>query len=399
MTMTETSDNTETTAPAKGLRFAGLEGYRGMAALGIVVYHVYQNVEANATGSLGSRGDVGYTILHGLDGAVSLFFVLSAFLLTLPFITAALTGNHQPSARSFLSRRAARVLPLYIVAILVVWSARNVNLPGALTDLVEHLTFTQVYDNRYIFYTIGPAWSLAIEVQFYLVLAVLGTWGVHLARGRSRRWIITTTGAFLSLVALSSFAWKIAAWSVFNVAGDDWKVWFGFPAKADEFALGALLALLVAAKRPLIARWQATLLALLGVAIVAVATFTRPAGSAEHVAFHTVSAIGFTLIIAASVMRPAFGMNRALGWGPVALLGTVSYSLYLWHEPLMILLDGRGLLPTGGGVGALLWGLAIVVPLAVAVAWVSYQAIERPGLGIRGLVDRYGQKRDYYDGS
>ncbi len=390
---------TETTAPSRGLRFAGLEGYRGMAALGIVVYHVYQHIETNAPGSLGSRGDVGYTVLHGLDGAVSLFFVLSAFLLTLPFITTALHRGDTPSARSFLSRRAARVLPLYFVAILVVWSARNINLPGTLTDLVEHLTFTQVYDNRYIFYTIGPAWSLAIEVQFYVLLAVLGTLGVRLARGRSRRWIIGTTGAFLSLVALSSFAWKILAWSVLDVAGDDWKVWFGFPAKADEFALGALLALLVAAKRPQIARWQATLLALLGVAIVAGALLTRPGGSAEHVTFHTMSAVGFTLIIAASVMRASFGMNRVLGWGPVALVGTVSYSLYLWHEPLMILLDSRGLLPGGGGFGAFAWGLAIVVPLAVAVAWVSYQAIERPGMGLRGLVDRYGQKRDYYDGS
>lgn len=380
-------------------RFVGLEGYRGLASLGIVVYHVSQHVEANASGSLGSRGDVGYALLHGLDGMVSLFFVLSAFLLTLPFVSTALNHGDAPSARSFLSRRASRILPLYIVAILLVWSARNINLLGTLTDLVEHLTFTQVYDNRYIFYTIGPAWSLAIEVQFYLVLAVLGTLGVRLARGRSRQWIIGTTATFLTLVAVSSFAWKIVAWSVLDVAGDDWKVWFGFPAKADEFALGALLALLVAVRRPAIARWQATVLSLAGLAIVAGALVTRPNGSAEHVAFHTISAIGFTLIIAASVTCSTFGMNKVLRWAPVALIGTVSYSLYMWHEPLMIVLDNRGLLPGGGGFLAFAWGLGVVLPLAVAVAWVSYQAIERPGMGLRGLVDRYGRKRDYYDGS
>ena len=119
----------------------------------------------------------------------------------------------------------------------------------------------------------------------------------------------------------------------------------------------------------------------------------------KHAAFHSVTAAGFTLIIAASVMCPSFVMNRVLALGPIALLGTVSYSLYLWHEPLMILLDNRGLLPTGGGYGAFAWGLAAVVPLAIAVSWVSYQAIERPGLGLRGLVDRYGRSRDYYDGS
>ncbi len=386
-------------APPRPQRFLGLEGYRGIAALGIVVYHVYQHIDGNSKDSLGARGDVGFTALHGLDGAVSLFFVLSAFLLTLPFITTALNGAETPSARSFLSRRAARVLPLYVVAILVVWSARNINLPGTLTDLFEHLTFTQVYDNRYIFYTIGPAWSLAIEIQFYILLAALGTLGVRLARGRSRRWIITTTASFLSLVAVSSLAWKLVAWLVIGVAGDDWKVWFGLPAKADEFALGALLALLVAVRRPLLKERHAAALALLGVGIVAIALATRPAGAGEHAAFHTVAAVGFTLIIGASVMCPSFFMNRVLIFGPIALMGTVSYSLYLWHEPLMILLDNRGLLPHGGGYGAFAWGLAVVVPLAIAVSWVSYQAIERPGLSLRGLVDRYGRSRDYYDGS
>jgi len=393
--MTATSLDTS----EKAGRFVGLEGYRGIAAMGIVVYHVYQHIEKNSEGSLGQRGDATYTVLHGLDGAVSLFFVLSAFLLTLPFITKALNQNDAPSARSFLSRRAARVLPLYFVAILLVWAARNINLPGTLIDLVEHLTFTQVYDNRYIFYTIGPAWSLAIEIQFYIVLAVLGTWGVRIAKGRSRRWVIVTTGAFLSLVAIASFAWKMAAWLTLDVAGDDWKVWFGFPAKADEFALGALLALVVAARSPQLSRWKATAMALLGLGIVAIALATRPGGAGEHAAFHTINAVGFTLIIAASVMSPKVVMNRALNWGPVALVGTVSYSLYLWHEPLMILLDNRGLLPAGGGYLAFAWGLAVVLPLAVGVAWVSYQAIERPGLGLRGLVDRYGRSRDYYDGS
>src|SRR5665811_1079712 len=77
------------------------------------------------------------------DSTVGLFFVLSAFLLTLPYARAGLTGNQPVAARAFLFRRSVRIVPLYLVAVLVVWASRNPALPGDWRDLVEHLTFTQ----------------------------------------------------------------------------------------------------------------------------------------------------------------------------------------------------------------------------------------------------------------
>ncbi|WNM27592.1 acyltransferase [Demequina capsici] len=386
-------------ARAVGRRFAGLEGYRGLAALAIVVYHVYQHVEAADPGSLGAQDSASYTALHGLDGLVSLFFVLSAFLLFLPYARAVLGGGDGPSGRAFLVRRAARIVPLYLVAILVVWSARNSDIPGAWQDLLLHLTFTQVYSNDYVFATIGPAWSLAVEVQFYLLLALLGAgltaWGRRLS-ARGRLVLLVST---VSVMFVGSLAYKLSSWLVTGVYGDDWRVWFGLPAKLDEFALGMGLAVVVAIGRVRLGRAAVEVTRLVGLGIVVAAFILRPDGAGTHAWFHTVTAVGFAAMLAASVLGRGDWWTTTLGRQPLALLGLVSYSLYLWHEPLMLLLNSRGLLPTATGLPGFAVLLAIVVPLAVLVAWVSYQVIERPGNALRGLVDRQGRSRDYYDGS
>ena len=77
-------------------------------------------------------------------------------------------------AREFLFRRAVRIVPLYWIAVTTVWALRNPALPGDWRDLVEHLLFVQVFDRERIFYTLGPTWSMSLEVMFYLSLVVLG---------------------------------------------------------------------------------------------------------------------------------------------------------------------------------------------------------------------------------
>ncbi|MDN4472261.1 acyltransferase family protein [Demequina zhanjiangensis] len=389
---------TDRPAAAVGARFAGLEGYRGLAALAIVIYHVYQHVEAADPGSLGAQDSASYIALHGLDGLVSLFFVLSAFLLFLPYARAVLGDADSPSARAFLVRRAARIVPLYLVAILVVWSARNTNLPGAYRDLIEHLLFIQNYDNTYIFSTIGPAWSLAVEVQFYVLLALLGAVLVWAARRLTRRGGLVLLTTVVSVMFLGSLAYKLASWLMLGTLGDDWKVWFGLPAKLDEFALGMGLAIVVAVGRARLGRVGVEVTRFTGLAVVVASFILRPEGAGNHAWFHTGTALGFALMLAASVLGPGDWWTTALGRNPLAFLGLISYSLYLWHEPLMLLLDSRGLLPGGAGFGGFGLMLLVVLPLAILAAWLSYQLIERPGNAIRGLIDRQGRSRDYYDG-
>ncbi|WP_062205512.1 acyltransferase family protein [Demequina salsinemoris] len=390
---------TDEPARAVGARFAGLEGYRGIAALLIVVFHVFQQIDNATPDSFGAEASWGYRALHGLDGFVSLFFVLSAFLLYLPYVRGVVAGGDMPSARAFLVRRAARIVPLYLVAILVVWSSRNWGLLDAnWRDLLEHLTFTQVYDDSRIFYTIGPAWSLAIEVQFYVLLAVIGLGLSWLAPRLSRGAGLALATAAPVVLFAGSLAYKLHAWLVLGAAGDDWSVWFGLPAKLDEFALGMLLAVIAAIRTERVGRATALALRLGGLAVLLGALALRPTGAALHAWFHTATAVGFVLILAASVLGADDRWSRALATPALVALGAMSYSLYLWHEPLILLLDGHGLLPGASGFGGLAIDLAIALPLSILVAWLSYHLIERPGNAIRGLIDRRGRARNYYNG-
>ena len=85
-----------------------------------------------------------------------------------------------------------------------------------------------------------------------------------------------------------------------------------------------------------------------------------------------------------------------LRWRPLVWTGVISYSLYLWQEPMLRLLDSAGLLPAPGH--SLTFPVAGVVLTAVSllVAWISYWLIEQTGLKILAAFDREGRKRDYY---
>lgn len=376
-------------------RFADLEGYRGLAAVAIVVFHVLQY--GRTSGPLQSTA--GAHALQGLDGFVDLFFVLSAFLLTLPFARSALAGEGAPSGRAFLLRRGARVIPLYAVAVLVVWAVRNPVLPGDLRDLVEHLTFTQVYDQQRIFYTIGPAWSLAVEVQFYVLLAVLGAlacrWCAAVRPGARLAVLLGVVGA----VGAAGVAWTTVAWYVVGVPDDHWPTWFGLPAKLPVFAVGMLLAVVVAHGRVRVGRAGSTWLRLGGTGVVVVAVLTRPQGAGPDVWFHLVAAVGFVLLLAASVLGPGGRWGRLLASPVPTFLGVVSYSLYLWHEPVLLALADLGWFPAQDSPLVVVVGAPLLCAVSLAVAWVSYHVIELPTRGLGTLLERDGTRREYYDGS
>src|SRR5581483_3291185 len=157
-------------------------------------------------------------------------------------------GSRRPSARRYLLRRALRILPLYYVAIALVWTTRYTGQPEARVDLLEHLTLTQAASRAHIFWTIGPAWSLSVEAGFYLLLplvALLAAALSALARGRFLRAAIVAIGPLVLLVG--SLAWKAWALDVLHAPFDDWPVWFGLGAKLDTFAIGMLLAVVRAA--------------------------------------------------------------------------------------------------------------------------------------------------------
>lgn len=381
--------------PPSAERFDELEGYRGIAALLIVVFHAYQYArEALKLHTYPYEGTPLHLLLHSLDASVSWFFVLSGFLVFLPFARSALTQRSQQSPRGFLIRRAIRIMPTYYLAILVIWALRFTGGADQWRDLAEHLTFTQIFDQKLFFWTIGPAWTLAIEVWFYLLLALLGPLLHRLcgcfATPRARAIVL---GGIAGLLALASLAYKYWAWYIAGIPRDTWPVYFGLLAQFDGLAFGMLLAVLVGAygdAAPL--RGAAPALArAAGFGVMLVAALLRSPDSPADVFFFTLGSVAFALVLASTVLGPRDTLwERALARVPWPFFGLISYSVYLWHEPIMIELGARNLLiaPAPGAFPA---NALVLVLLSLIVAAASYYALERPTMQLGHLFERSGR--------
>jgi peptidoglycan/LPS O-acetylase OafA/YrhL len=362
-----------------GERFPALDGARGLAALSVVVYHAWQH------GGLGQprpmfAGTWSFDVLSNLDAGVAFFFVLSGFLVFLPFARAAAQGARSPSVKRFLQRRALRILPLYYTAILLVWASRYSGLAEQRLDLLQHLAFLQIFDRVHVFWTIGPAWSLSDEVLYYLMLAGIGPLlALACARLRPRARACVLVGAPLALIAVSvaDKAWAFAA----HVPFDDWPTYFGPVARLDGFALGMLLASVHALRggRPLPAK-PLLALAIPGMALLAWAFVHRSLDPQAELYFHTLAAAGFALLLAPAILGPErLRAPRVWASRPMVGLGVVSYSLYLWHEPILVQLAQQGV-AFGPTPAAFATGAAELVVLAILASCASYWVIERPAL-------------------
>jgi peptidoglycan/LPS O-acetylase OafA/YrhL len=379
-------------------RIRDLDGYRGIAAVGIVVFHAYQFARGNASGSYAHQGTLAEHILQNLDGLVSMFLILSGYLLYLPVARNAMRGERAGAVTVFLLRRAARILPLYWAAILLVWTYRNPALPGDWRDLVEHLTFTQVFDSRRIFYTIGPAWSLSVEVYFYVFLAVvyavLNRWS---ARSRSTRARVLALLAAPILLTVACLAWQGWALFIAHEPATRWSIWFNPLAKADMFAVGMLVAVFQVTRPNTATLKKAALIGLrLGaLALLGYGCAVRGDDPASTTLFNLLSTAAFGLLIASSVFAgPADLWRRMLSGQRLAWLGLISYSLYLWHEPVLLYLDTHAHL---SHTQAMFPVVAILLLAAsIPIAWLSYRLLEYPAGRLRLLLDSNGRRRDYY---
>lgn len=364
--------------------------------MSILVFHAYQYNRAPITGRWPLEGTIWHDLLMDVDAFVSMFFVLSGFLLGLSYVRSVLDGGPHRYARAFLIRRAVRIVPVYYVVVLVVWSLTNPELPGDWLDLVEHLTFTQVFDPHRIFYTNGPAWSLADEIYYYLLLAVLGALAQrHLANLRSRRAKIVALLTGVSLLIMISLGYKLLALLVWRRPATDYPTWFGPLARLDAFAIGLLLAIVAGAgvrwtRRSI--RWTITTG---GAALLITALANRPSSEEPDPFVQPVVALGCALILSVPALTTA--RNPAwLRWPPLVAVGAMSYSLYLWHEPLLRMLDAMHLLPEAGTTAAFPVTAALLLPVGLVVAWLSDRVIVRPCAKIAASFDARGRPLDYY---
>ncbi|HVL88986.1 MAG TPA: acyltransferase [Actinomycetota bacterium] len=358
------------TEPIGGRNLA-VESLRGIAALAVVGYHLAAVTEWPA--SFPPR-----LLLSNGDAGVTLFFVLSGFLLWRPFAKAAIEAGPMPGLRQFFTNRALRIVPAYWVALAVTIVALGATARGGAW---RYLIFAQNYSRESFFGVISPAWSLAVEAVFYLVLPVAGFAAVRLARSAPSpiRAVYGVVGAWFA----AGLAYKLYALGVQDVDPTDPLFLFNFPAKAHLFAGGMLLATWHARDRMRSPLGSSGRSALIGSAIVVAAVGIRYRSAATAAFFDTLTAAGFTLIVAAVAYgQPRLSrLSRSLHWRPLIAAGVVSYSIYLWHHPLIERLHEAGVLRSE--FAWLPLNIVVVLAITIAVAAASYLLIERPFLKLR----------------
>jgi peptidoglycan/LPS O-acetylase OafA/YrhL len=392
-------------APRRAAPIPGVEGVRAIAAVSVLVFHCWRY---GADGP--SRADLGLVnrfVLPHLPLGVTLFFSLSGFLLYQPFVAAALSGSPFPRVGTYFRNRALRILPAYWVILVAV----GVVLPAALVRWRDHrlgrlvedpwlavrnATLTQGYSPGGLLTGIAPAWSLAVEVVFYLALPLLGLLALVAARRAAtltRRLLAGLAPAGLLLVVgLSGRAvarFLIPAEGMAPGWDGDWHsvIVNSFWAKADLFSFGMALAVLyVGVRQGLVRlpdRWP--LRAVAGAAAIAVPTLLvvdRGLIDKSMVAYQLPTSLACTLLLAVVVLpnqaeRPS-SLLGVLTSRPLVAVGVASYSLFLWHEPLQRLLHERGL--TLDGNAGFVVNLAVLGVLSGLLSALTYRHVERPAL-------------------
>lgn len=360
--------------PATGWTWPALTGLRGVAALGVFAVHAYQL--AGQPGTL--PAPVGWLFAMGGTG-VDVFFVLSAFLLSLPWLRAARENLPPPSLHRYALRRIARVLPAYEMQLLLLLLADMAGIGGSLAwrdatigEVVAHLL---LWINAWplVPARLPPWWTLPVELGFYLLLPWLVT---LLAPGR-RRWLVV-----LAAVSLG-WRWLLTQAGLPRIEEVMWVD--ALPGRLHQFLVGMLAAEFWVRNRQRIGPWSERLAWAAAAVFVALPALGFVAGDRAYVggvsadpllqAWHLFSALVVGALLVALACRPRI-FSTVLSAAPLRAVGELSYSFYLWHYPVLVLMRAA----PGSGSGPADF-VGFVVPgliASIAVATASWWLVERP---------------------
>lgn len=342
-----------------------LDGLRAISILLVVVSHVSINIFHDYSASFTrSLSIIQVLFLLGHLG-VTVFFVISGFL-----ITTLLLKEENISLRKFYFRRTLRIFPPYYFYLFVILI---LGLAGSITISWQNTIAAFTYTRNYIFNEAAPdawflahTWSLCVEEQFYLIfpvtLALLG-----------RRWGFSVVALVFFLCPVLRLAYVIADPST--------PVEFGrFETVADALAIGCLLAYwrgwlhsrdmykrLISSNLPLICP-------LIALSITWLGHFPKYYSKPLYVlVLLSIQVISIALFLDWAVTNPRRNVGKFLNYRPIAFIGLISYSIYLWQQPF---LNPELSLP-----------LIVKLLLVAVLSLFSFYAVERPALRLRKYLE------------
>lgn len=396
---TDSAAKEQASTRPKSRYIPALDGLRTLAVVAVVLYHL------NLTWAQG-----------GLLG-VTIFFVLSGYLITRLLLNEiAKTGRID--LKSFWIRRIRRLFPAVVTVVVVTCALctvfNHVMLTKMRPDILPSLLFFnnwwQIMQDVSYFNALGDPsplthfWSLAIEEQFYLIWPplLLAMVSVHMSKPNTRRVV-------LGLAAVSAVAMTV----LYNPATDPSRVYYGTDTRVFSLLLGAWMAFIpdrdlaparlvrhlgldrlagaakhsksksdtaeAATTKPseLARFWSSPasidLMGVVGlVGLAAMVALTNGYTAFQYRGGTLLCSI-LTLMVIAACVQPQGMVARALSAEPLVWIGKRSYSIYLWHYPLLLLMN-----PVANINDTPWWHYILQVLLVVAVAECSYRFIETP---------------------
>lgn len=338
-----------------------IDGLRAVAVVPVVLFHA--GLEAFGGGFVG----------------VDVFFVISGYLIT-TIIIDEMDGGAFSLVR-FYERRARRILPaLFFVALCSIPVAWFLLLPSDMKDFAQSLAAVATFSSNILFWResgyfdiaaeLKPllhTWSLAVEEQFYILfpLFLMAAW--RLGR-RTIVWMLTASFA-ISLAA--------AQWGAYNGPS---ATFFLLPTRAWELLIGSFCAFYLQRNQIVAPLWFQNLMSVSGLAAILYAVFVFDEATPFPGIYALVPTVGTVLIILFAL--PGTFVHAFLSLRGMVGLGLISYSFYLWHQPVFAFWRHYSFLETTHVQMLLLSGLSVLL------AVFTYFFVEAPFRGKTAVLDR-----------
>src|SRR5579863_9210440 len=408
---------------------AVLDGVRAVAFLIVMVFHINRMTGDSLWNRMANQ--IASSVSTAGGTGVTLFFVLSGFLLFMPFAKSLLFESQWPLARVFYMRRVLRIVPAYYVCLFIIILTTHPEYlqPDHLQYLFLFLTFFMDSSRTTFRQVNGHFWTLATEWQFYMLLPLIALAFLWLVKNVPQRYRIQTVTLWLgALIVLGLSARLLGEYfsayptrtvlvprPVLNVI-----LFFSYGITGkytEDFAVGMFISLCyIYAQHPSTDRkfgetWKKLSLWLWGIGILICLFDAMWHFNHEMQGWPFLNGLlpyydwinemmlsfGFGACIAAILYGPP-SLKRPFEWTPLRWIGLISYSLYMWHLPLLILYQSR-VLPLFHISNKYLaystywlWGLLVIFPFA----FLSYLLVEKPWMK---LGDRWlGQIEKQYSG-